>query len=207
MQTGAVGSDHQTACSVNSSIRLRLCQPGDEILLSLVGQASFLEAFAGVIEGSDVVQHCLRQHSVESYRHYLHDARTRIWIAEMAPGGAPVGYLVLTKPDLPVADLDPRDLEVKRVYLLHRFQGTGLGGRLMREAARYAASAGTPRLLLGVYSKNDAAIGFYERLGYAKIGTRPFNVGANTYHDFILALPLAGAAGEGATAEDVQDRV
>lgn len=175
---------------MNPSLNIRRGKPGDETILSLVGQASFLEAFAGVINGPDIIQHCLRQHSVEKYEHYLHDARTWIWIAEAAPGGAPVGYLVLTTPDLPVADLDPRELEVKRVYLLHRFQGSGLGARLMQVAAEHAAALGAPRLLLGVYSKNDTAIGFYERLGYTKIGTRSFEVGGSTYHDFVMALSL-----------------
>jgi ribosomal protein S18 acetylase RimI-like enzyme len=188
---------YHAGCRVNPSLNIRRGKPGDETLLSLVGQASFLEAFAGVINGPDIVQHCLRQHSVAKYEHYLHDAQTCIWIAEAAPGGAPVGYLVLTTPDLPVADLDPRELEVKRVYLLHRFQGSGLGARLMQAATEHAAALGAPRLLLGVYAKNDAAIGFYERLGYAKIGTRAFEVGGSTYHDFVMALPLAREAGVG----------
>lgn len=179
---------------MNSSLHIRRGKPGDETILSLVGQASFLEAFAGVINGPDIVQHCLRQHSVAKYEYYLHDARTCIWIAEVAPGGAPVGYLVLTTPDLPVADLDPRELEVKRVYLLHRFQGAGLGAQLMQQATEHASAMGAPRLLLGVYSGNDAAIGFYERLGYVKIGTRSFEVGGSTYHDFVMALPLAQKA-------------
>lgn len=175
---------------MNSSITIRRAQPGDEIALSLVGQAAFLEAFAGVINGGDIVQHCLRQHSVEKYAHYLHDPASAVWIAEAAPGGAPVGYLVLTTPDLPVAPLDPRDLEIKRVYLLHRYQRGGIGAGLMEAARQHAHSLGTPRLLLGVYSKNDAAVGFYERIGYVKIGTRTFQVGASTYHDFIFALPV-----------------
>lgn len=175
---------------MNSSITIRRCQPGDEAALALVGQAAFLEAFAGVIDGRDVIQHCLRQHSVEKYAHYLHDPQTTIWIAESAPGGAPVGYLVLTTPDLPLADLDPHDLEVKRIYLLYRFQRDGIGSQLMAAARAHGRRVGAPRLLLGVYSKNESAVAFYERLGYRKIGTRAFNVGANTYHDFIFALPV-----------------
>lgn len=177
---------------MNPSISIRRCQSGDETTLSLVAQAAFLEAFVGVIDGGDIVQHCLRQHSVEKYAHYLHDPHTAVWIAEAAPGAAPVGYLVLTTPDLPLPDVDARDLEVKRVYLLHRFQRGGIGGRLMEAARAHARSVGAPRLLLGVYSKNDAAVAFYQRLGYAKVGTRTFHVGAGTYHDFIFALPAQG---------------
>lgn len=172
-----------------STINIRKCGPGDEAVLALVGQASFLEAFAGVLNGHDIVAHCLKQHAVEKYRGWLQDGHTTIWLAE-APGGAPVGYLVLTAPDLPLADLDPRDLEVKRIYLLHRFQGGGTGARLMATARAQAQETGVPRLLLGVYGQNAAAIAFYERLGYVKVGTREFKVGANTYHDFVFALKV-----------------
>ena len=110
---------------------VRRCIAGDEFALSLVGRAAFLEAFAGEISGRDILAHCEHQHAREKYAAWLSDARSAAWIAEVEPGGAPVGYLVVTTPDLPLDDIAPSDLEVKRVYLLHRFQGRGIGARLM----------------------------------------------------------------------------
>ncbi|HVZ64256.1 MAG TPA: GNAT family N-acetyltransferase [Lacunisphaera sp.] len=173
---------------LTKEITIRRCAAGDEHVLSLVAQAAFLEAFAGEISGQDLIAHCQRQHSAEKYAAWLQDGHTAIWIAEVAPGRAPVGYLVLTTPDLPLPDIGPHDVEVKRVYLLHRFQGNGVGALLMHEARDHAAAHGCRRLLLGVYGKNEAAIGFYERLGYRRVGTRPFKVGENVYQDLILAL-------------------
>lgn len=173
------------------SITIRRCAPGDEVALSIVGQASFLDTFAGVLSGKDILGHCVRQHSSEKYEAWLQDAASAVWIAEIAPGAAPVGYLVLTKPDLPLADMSPQDAEVKRIYLLNRFRGGGLGRRLMQEAEAHARSQGIRRLLLGVYSGNAAAISFYEKLGYRRVGERSFTVGDSTYHDFILSLGLA----------------
>lgn len=173
-----------------SVAKIRRCGPGDEQALALVGSAAFLEAFAGVISGRDIIGHCQRQHSEDKYEGWLRDPKSAVWIAEVDPGRAPVGYLVLTVPDLPVADLGPGDLEVKRIYLLHRFQGSGIGARLMDAARTHAVSQGARRLLLGVYRDNTAAIGFYERLGYQRIGTRTFKVGENTYNDIVLALDL-----------------
>lgn len=171
-------------------ITIRRCGSGDEIALSIVGQASFLDTFAGILSGRDILGHCVRQHSSEKYADWLRNPASAAWIAEVEPGQAPVGYLVLTKPDLPMADVSPDDAEVKRVYLLSRFRGAGLGRRLMLEAETYARAHGVRRLLLGVYSGNGAAISFYERLGYKRVGERSFKVGDNTYHDFILALSL-----------------
>lgn len=169
---------------------IRRCVAGDELALSLVGRAAFLEAFAGEISGRDILAHCEHQHAREKYAAWLSDARSAAWIAEVEPGGAPVGYLVVTTPDLPLTDIAPSDLEVKRVYLLHRFQGRGIGARLMAAAREHALARGSRRLLLGVYGGNSAAIAFYERLGYQRLGTRAFKVGASTYHDLVLGLVL-----------------
>src|ERR1051326_2893541 len=97
------------------AINIRRCVPGEEISLSIVGQATFLDAFAGVLSGKDIIGHCIRQHSSEKYAAWLRDKDSAIWIAEVEPGQAPVGYLILTKPDLPLPDISPKDAEVKRV--------------------------------------------------------------------------------------------
>jgi diamine N-acetyltransferase len=171
-------------------VRIRPAGPPDADALALVGQATFLEAYAGTLPAADIAQHCGRAHSCEHYRGWLQDAATQIWIAEAEQGGAPVGYLVLGAPQLPLPDLDPRDREIKRIYVLHRFQGAGLGKRLMEVAREHASGQRATRLLLGVYSRNFAAIAFYTRLGFATVGHRIFHVGTHDYEDLILALPL-----------------
>lgn len=81
-------------------------------------------------------------------------------------------------------------MELKRIYLLNRFHGTGLGGRLMATALDSAAHAGFTRMLLGVFGGNARAIAFYARQGYVEAGVRKFRVGANEYDDLVLARAL-----------------
>jgi ribosomal protein S18 acetylase RimI-like enzyme len=176
---------------VTPSARIRSCAAGDEQALALLGQATFLESFAGVLSGADILAHCTTQHSPEIYRAWIGDPKTHVWIAEMEPQGAPVGYLVLAPANLPLPDLKDDDLEIKRIYLLHRVQGTGLGKSLMMEAVNYARQAQRSRLLLGVYGGNDRAIGFYQRHGFRPIGERRFLVGNTYYDDLILGLELS----------------
>jgi len=169
---------------------IRPCAAGDEAALTLLGQATFLEAFAGTLRGSDIFGHCTRMHSLQVYRDWLHDPGMRLWVAETVQGAAPVGYLVLSPAELPLPDLSEADAEVKRVYLLHRFQGLGLGRRLMDMARDSARQLDRRRLLLGVYAQNLAAIGFYQKLGYRPVGTRTFRVGDTDCQDLILGLAL-----------------
>jgi diamine N-acetyltransferase len=167
-------------------VRVRRAVAGDAPSLSLLGRATFLESYAHLLPVGDILAHAERQHAPAVYERWLADPACRCWLAEAAPGGAPVGYLVATPPDLPLPDITPRDLEIRRIYVLHRYQGLKLGRWLMEEVGEAARAAGNARLLLGVYSRNEAALAFYQRMGFTQAGTREFNVGAHTYHDYIL---------------------
>lgn len=169
---------------------VRRAVPGDAPALSLVGSATFLDAFAGVIDGGDIVAHCVKQHSVAVYDAWLASSDVAVWLAETVDGGAPVGFAVLDRPNLPLDDLQPDDLELKRIYVLSRFHGSGVGPRLMKEAMDEARRRGARRALLGVYSGNARALAFYAKTGFIRIGARQFQVGAHTYSDHILSLPL-----------------
>ena len=158
-------------------------------MLSLVGGASFLEAFADVLDGPDILAHFHKNHSVEKYAEYLATPGNRTYVAEVAPGAAPVGYIVCTAPEFPM-ETSAEDYELRRIYLLHRFQGRGIGKALMDQAIASAREQGYQRLLLGVYGKNHGAIRFYEKAGFAQIGERFFTVGATTHHDAVMARPL-----------------
>ena len=172
------------------SVRLRAAASDDAAALALVGAATFLETFAGVLDGADIVEHCRVQHAHEVYARWLADPAAAIWLAVADPGGAAVGFAVLAPSDLPVVDPRPGDLELKRIYLLRRFQGTGTGAGLMRAAMGEARRRHATRLLLGVYDGNPRALAFYDKAGFTIIGERHFHVGHHDYHDHVLALEL-----------------
>jgi GNAT superfamily N-acetyltransferase len=166
---------------------LRVCGPGDEERLALIGAASFLEAFAGFLKGEDILEHCRKQHSVEKYAAMLADAETHTCVAEVK--GAAVGYALVCPPDLPVPTRAD-DMELKRIYLLHRFQGSGIGAALMEWSVEKTRALGKRRLLLGVNDENDKAVAFYLRHGFEHTGTRSFQVGHTVCSDFILGLTV-----------------
>jgi len=171
-------------------VSLRVATPADAVRLAFIGRATFLESYAGTLPVEDILAHCETQHAPEVYAAWLADPRCHCWLVEASHGAAPVGYLVLAPADVPVKLPDPADLEVKRIYLLHRFQRGGTGRRLMEACMQYARAAGCPRLLLGVYSRNDHALKFYERMGFERVGERTFRVGDSDYYDYVLGHDL-----------------
>lgn len=164
---------------------IRQAGPADVEALALIGGATFLETFAGVLDGNALLEHCRTQHSAATYRAYL-DGNARAWLAEI--GGAPVGYALLAEPDLAAARAG--DVELKRIYLLSRFHGSGVARELFD--AVLAAAEGHDRILLGVKADNARAIAFYTGRGFEQIATRRFDVGGTLYDDAVMARRLEG---------------
>lgn len=187
------------------AVTLRRATVADAEALALVGAATFLEAFTWMLPGADIIAHCTKNHTAEAYRRYLSEPTTAITLAVAATGGAPVGYAMVTAPDLPSFDVLPGDIELKRIYLLSRFRsaatpvldatrqpvpGLRTGQALMSAAIADAAAMGMKRLLLGTHENNRRAIAFYRRNGFAEAGTRTFQVGSQCCCDLIFARPL-----------------
>ena len=172
-----------------NEIIIRPCTTADADRLSIVAAATFIETYAGIVDGDDLVVHCHSTHAPAAYAALLADPARRLFLATLDPGEAPVGFMLMGPPDLPVAT-GPDDMELTRIYALHRFHGQGLGARLMQTAIDTARAAGAKRLLLAVYSKNDRANAFYGKMGFRQVGTRLFHVGVNDYLDWVLALDL-----------------
>lgn len=163
---------------------------GDEQRLALVGAATFLESYAGTLPGDDIIAHCATQHAPAIYEDWLLGGEARIWLAEAEAGRAPIGFLVMTPPDIPLPGLGESDVEIRRIYVLHRFHGGAVGWRLMKSALDAARRTGKRRAVVGVYGKNDPAIAFYQRVGFTLFGERKFQVGATIHDDLVLAMEL-----------------
>ena len=176
--------------ALSDSVQLRLCTAEDASTLAIVGSATFLESFAGLVPGDAILAHCRKNHVASAYEAYLAHPQTRAWLAEVPPGAAPVGYALLTAPEFPPELVREGDLELRRIYVFSRFHGSGTGMRLMKLAIASARQQGAKRFLLGVHPDNVRAIAFYRKNGFHRIGTRTFRVGDAQFEDPVFALEL-----------------
>ena len=95
-------------------------------------------------------------------------------------GGALAGYLKLNERAAQTDLGDPASLELERIYVTREFQGKGLGGALMGKALATARQRGKTFVWLGVWEKNEKAIGFYIKNGFYEIGRHSFVMGDET---------------------------
>ena len=168
------------------NIEVRRAGIDDVDALSLVSDATFLETFAHEIPGEAMLAHCQTKHA-PSYLAAMLEGGAQGWLAEI--DGTPIGYaLLIPEPELDAAVSG--DVELKKIYVLSRFQGSGTAQRLFAEVMD--AARDNKRLLLGVKDDNHRAIAFYKKQGFEVIGTRRFDVGGKLYDDLVFARNLIG---------------
>lgn len=167
----------------------RRAEMRDAPALSILGGATFLASFAHDHPGKALIDHILGAHDEAFYRAVLGDLDQTALIGE-TPLGAPVGYALLTPPNLPVPVVKGLDAELKRFYLLSGWQGRGNGDTLMELVVAEARARKAQRLLLAVYFANEKARRFYGRHGFAEIGETVFMVGDVPFRDLIYARSL-----------------
>lgn len=170
-------------------INWRRADEQDAPALSILGGATFLASFAHDHPGQALIAHIRAAHGEAYYQAALADPAQHILIGE-TPLGAPVGYALITPPDLPIPTDARHDIELKRIYLLADWQGGGHGDHLIDLVLAEARARHARRLLLAVYPQNDRARRFYARHGFAEIGELTFMVGDVPFRDLIYARDL-----------------
>lgn len=61
----------------------------------------------------------------------------------------------------------------------------------MRTTLETAAASGYRTLWLGVWERNPRAIAFYERWGFATVGSHVFRLGSDDQTDLIMERPVS----------------
>jgi diamine N-acetyltransferase len=155
--------------------------------ISLLGQATILETYAGIAEGSDLYTYISTGLGIDAFRKLLESENTRAWVAETDVGRCAVGYALVLAGEGPDSAITT---VLERLYILHRFHGLGLGKRLMEEALAYARERKSRLMSLNVNAQNTHAIDFYTRYGFRTVAEEPFRAGDRDYRTLVMHLAL-----------------
>ena len=105
--------------------------------------------------------------------------------------GRLAGYIKLNVLDAQNDLQGPDSLEIERIYVKKGFQGRGLGKNLLEYALGIARQSGKKFAWLGVWEKNENAVGFYQSLGFRQAGTHGFILGDDHQTDLIMQINLS----------------
>ena len=97
-----------------------------------------------------------------------------------------IGYLKINfESPLPAYNLF-KCAELQRIYVLENHQGKGFGRQLLEFAITKTLQYPCKALWLGVWEHNADAIRFYQREGFAEVGSHTFTLGGDPQTDLVL---------------------
>lgn len=172
--------------------QISAADPADAAGLAALAATTFPLACSATVGPGDIAAFLDAHLSVQCFTEYLADPERRLLV--MRDPEAMIGYAMLVHPS-GTAEVEMSDVELSKFYLLPGHHGTGVATALMAAALRWATDRGAQRIWLGVNRTNERAQRFYRKIGFEITGTRTFELGSATEHDFLMARRLRSPQG------------
>ena len=169
--------------------RVRVASPDDCEQLAELAANSFTDAFAADNYPADMQEYIHQAFSAEVLYAELNQSNSTFLVATLENGDL-VGYAKLREGLVDESVTGPNPVELERLYVANSAIGTGVGAKLMSRVLAEARSGGADTLWLGVWEKNDRAISFYKKWGFADVGSHVFRLGSDDQTDIIMSRPV-----------------
>lgn len=169
-----------------SEISYREAAPEDAAHLAQLARRTFTDTFGHLYTPENLALF-LETHVEEKWRAELGSPDFAIRVAET--DGLPVAFVKLGPPSLPFEAERP-SIELRQLYVLKGWHGTGISHALMEWALEEARRRRAEEVYLSVFVDNHRARRFYERYGFTFVAPYAFMVGSHADEDHILRLRL-----------------
>ena len=167
-----------------ANIELTPCIANDVDKLSAVSAAAFAETFAEYYSAEDFDAFLRKAYAPGTLAEEIANPGSTFCFARV--DGEIAGYAKINVGEAQSEDAMPDALEIERIYVLKRFKGRGLGRLMLERAFEDARARGAESVWLGVWEHNDAALGFYEHLGFKVFGSHAFYIGKTRDTDLLM---------------------
>jgi ribosomal protein S18 acetylase RimI-like enzyme len=174
-------------------VEVRRAIPDDAQLLHRLAAATFALACPPHTTVSAIEDFVATVLSAESFAKYLADPQRALLIAEEENVAAGYAMVVFGEPadaDAAAAVTIRPTAELSKLYVLEGHHGLGVAAALMDGSLRAARERGAAGMWLGVNQENARANRFYEKSGFAIVGTKRFLVGDRYEEDFVRELSV-----------------
>ncbi len=153
-----------------------------------LGRATFMETFGHLYGARDRDDFLERVFGPAGLPVEFADPAYAFRIAEA--DGRMVAYCKLGPPYLPASDDGRSKCELRQLYILKAWQGTGIAPPMMAWALDWAERGGWQDMYLSVWSENVRAQKLYARYGFEKVGAFKFMVGNHADDEFLYRKVL-----------------
>jgi diamine N-acetyltransferase len=175
------------------SLEVRQATAADATVLAALAAATFGLACPPGTTQEAIDDFVAKNLSVTSFDGYLADPSRALFLALV--DGRPAGYTMVivgepTDSDVVAAIALHPSSELSKVYVLAGHHGSGVAAALVDASIAAAVERGAGGIWLGVNQQNARANRFYEKQGFALVGTKKFLVGGKWEDDFVRERPL-----------------
>ncbi|HEX5725606.1 MAG TPA: GNAT family N-acetyltransferase [Longimicrobiaceae bacterium] len=170
-------------------MRFRRAEAGDAAALSAFASRLFEDTYAQQNTPEDMRAYMAENFSPERQAAELADPATLYLLGEA--DGRLAAYVQLYAGPAPPSVAARAPLQIARFYVDPQWHGQGLAGEQMRACLAHAMSAGHDVIWLAVWKQNPRAIRFYEKHGFAIVGTTTFVLGADVQEDHVMMRPVS----------------
>ncbi len=177
---------HRTTDShrMHQYAHIRPAAPEEASRLAVLATQVWLHTYATGGVSPEIAAYVLAELTPARYAESLQDPSVHVLVA--AKDESLLGLAVLRHGE-PCPTQSPRStVELQTLYVQEHFIGKGLGASLLHSAETWARDRAQCPLWLTVNARNERAIDFYRRHGYARTGTAYFELGASRHENHVL---------------------
>jgi GNAT superfamily N-acetyltransferase len=180
-------------------IVIRTAVATDAASLATFAARTFHDTYAADNRPEDMALHIAQSFGSAHQQRELANPNITTLIAEV--DGQMAGYAQLRGGLAPRSVTGEAPVELWRFYVSHEWHGRGVAQALMQSVESAALRRGGRTLWLGVWEHNPRAKSFYQKCGFADVGSHVFKVGSDVQTDRVLVRRLATVT-SAATADE-----
>ena len=168
---------------------LRSGERDDAVAIAALSVQVFLDTYATDGVRQDLAREAFREYSEQAFVARLSASSRRFVLAERQMALVGFAEIDCDAREPPVPGI--RGVELARLYVQPQAQRSGVGTALLRAAEKVALSAEAPAVWLTVWERNDRALVFYSRSGYADVGATVYTFEGREYGNRVFAKQLS----------------
>jgi ribosomal protein S18 acetylase RimI-like enzyme len=172
----------------SSTLQFSKVEKSDLHILQSLSIATYSDTFSADNTDETMQLYLDKAFSLSQLSNELSNEESTFYFAKMDE--KIVGYLKLNVGKAQNEFQDHEGLEIERIYVTKEAQRQGIGKQLLSYAIQTGKELNKQYVWLGVWEKNEKAIGFYTNYGFQIIGSHPFQMGEETQTDLLMRLRL-----------------
>lgn len=167
-----------------TTLEIRTAGEADVRLISVLSAVTFYEAYFEQDSPADMANYVTDAFHYDKVAAEFSDPNAAYFI--MLRRGSAVGYAKLIRNSTIEGVTGEKPVELRRIYLVERVWGSGLGERLLNHCIKVAQTEGCDSIWLDVWEENERGLNFYRKQGFTRVGTREFPYGQTVGLNFVM---------------------